>query len=323
MISVIVPCFNEENNISQFYKVISSVAEKMMQNTAFEFIFINDGSTDGTLTEIKIIAEVDQRVKYIDFSRNFGKESAMMAGFEASTGDYVAVIDADLQDPPELLIEMFDIISTGDYDRVATRRTTRKGEPIIRSFFARMFYKLINKISDVKIVDGARDFSLMSRRMIDAILSLKEKTRFSKGIFEWAGFKTKWLEFENVQRNAGGSKWSFWKLLAYSIEGIVSFSHYPLIFASIVGLLFCLLALVMVIVIIIRTLTVGDPVAGWPSLVCIILFVTGIQLLCAGILGIYISKIFVEVKNRPMYVIAETNICKNKSENIDTEYILK
>jgi len=304
-ISVIVPCYNEQESILLFYEEMDRVSKKM--DNDFEFIFVNDGSKDRTLAILKELSEKDERVKYVSFSRNFGKEAAIHAGFSKADGDYVVMMDADLQDPPKLLPEMLSYIEEG-YDSVATRRVTRKGEPKIRSFFARMFYKLINKISNVDIVDGARDYRLMTRQMKDAILSMPEYNRFSKGIFGWVGFETKWLEYENVERVAGETKWSFWKLFLYSLEGIVAFSTAPLVLASVFGILFCLLSFIMILFIIVRTLVFGDPVAGWPSLVCIMFFIGGIQLFCHGILGQYLSKTYLETKNRPKYIIKDTNI---------------
>ena len=273
----------------------------------FEYIFVNDGSADSTLEIIEALAQNDSRVKYISFSRNFGKESAIYAGFSKATGDYVVMMDADLQDPPKLLPEMLKYIQQG-YDSVATRRVTRKGEPPIRSFFARMFYKIINKISDVDIVDGARDYRLMTAQMKDAIVSMQEYNRFSKGIFGWVGFKTKWLEYENIERVAGETKWNFWKLFLYSLEGIIAFSTAPLVLASMFGIIFCFLAFIMILFVIVRTLVFGDPVAGWPSMVCIIFLIGGIQLLCIGIIGQYLSKTYLETKKRPKYIIKDTNI---------------
>lgn len=307
-ISVVVPCYNEESNIEPFYHEMKKLPEHLPLDTELEVIFVNDGSRDNTIDEVKKLAGIDPVIKYIDFSRNFGKEAAMLAGLEYAGGDYVVVIDADLQDPPSLIPKMYDIIRNGDYERVATRRVDRKGEPPIRSFFAKMFYKLINKISDVKIVDGARDFSMMSRKMVNSVLSLKEKNRFSKGLFEWAGYKTKWLEFKNHSRNAGSSKWSFWKLFSYSIEGIVSFSSYPLVLSAILGVFLCVISLFFIIVIIVRQLFFGDPVAGWASTVCVILFVSGLQHLMIGIIGSYLARIFIEIKDRPSYVVLETNM---------------
>lgn len=304
-ISVIVPCYNEEQAIPYFYEEITKIS-KEMKDLDFEYIFVNDGSSDKTLDIIKKYAKKDKRTRYISFSRNFGKEAAMFAGLEYSKGDYVTIMDADLQDPPYLLKEMYDSIVNEGYDCVGTRRVTRRGEPPIRSFFARLFYKLINKISRVEMVDGARDYRLMTRQMVDSILSLKEYNRYSKGLFSFVGFKTKWLEYENIERVAGETKWSFWKLLLYAIEGIVAFSTAPLILSAVIGLIFCFLAFIMIIVIIVRTLIWSDPVGGWPSLVCIILFVSGIQLFCIGIIGAYLSKTYLETKNRPIYIVKET-----------------
>lgn len=306
-ISVIVPCYNEEEALPYFYDAIINTAEQM-NDFDFEFIFVNDGSKDRTLELSKQLAKKDPRVKYVSFSRNFGKEAAIYAGLENSTGDYCVLMDADLQDPPALLPEMMEAIQKEGYDSAATRRVTRKGEPPIRSFFARMFYKIINKISDADIVDGARDYRLMKRDMVNTILDMKEYNRFSKGIFGWIGYDTKWIEFENVERVAGETKWSFWKLFKYSLEGITAFSIAPLQIASIFGILFSLVAFVMIIVIIIRTLVFGDPVSGWPSLVCIIMLIGGVQLLSIGILGQYLSKTYLETKKRPIYIAKETNV---------------
>ena len=304
-ITIIVPCYNEQEALPLFYKEITKVSKKM-KKVDFEYLFINDGSKDNTLSVLKDLAKKDKKVRFISFSRNFGKEAAMYAGFENATGDYVAVMDADLQDPPALLPEMLDAIETEGYDSVATRRVTRKGEPPIRSFFARMFYKIINKISNADIVDGARDYRLMNRKMVDSIISMTEYNRFSKGIFGWVGFNTKWLEFENVERVAGETKWNFWKLFIYSLEGIVGFSTMPLQIASVLGMLFLLLSFIVIIFVIVKTLLFGDPVAGWPSLVCIIFFVSGVQLFCIGIIGQYLSKTYLETKNRPIYIVKET-----------------
>ena len=304
-ISAVVPCYNEEEVLGYFYNEICAVAEEMKQTVEFEFLFIDDGSRDNTLKVVKGFAENDDRVHYISFSRNFGKESAMYAGFQNATGDYVVVLDADLQDPPSLIKDMYRYIKEENYDSVATRRVTRCGEPIIRSFFARCFYKFINKISKTEIVDGARDFRLMTRQMVDAILEITEYNRFTKGIYGWIGFETKWIEYENVERVAGKTKWSFWKLLIYSMEGIVGFSTAPLAFSSIVGLVMCLVAVFFIFFIIIRKFIFGDPTSGWPSLVCIILFIGGIQLFCVGILSQYMAKAYLETKNRPIYVVKE------------------
>ena len=304
-ISVVVPCYNEQESILLFYEQINKVSEEMEQE--FEFIFVNDGSSDNTLECMKALSEKDARVKYVSFSRNFGKEAAIHAGFSKAEGDYIVMMDADLQDPPSLLPEMLSYMEQG-YDSVATRRVTRKGEPPIRSFFARMFYKIINKISNVDIVDGARDYRLTTAQMKDAILAMPEYNRFSKGIFGWVGFRTKWLEYENVERVAGETKWNFWKLFLYSIEGIIAFSTAPLVLASVLGMLFCILSFALIVFIIVRTILFGDPVAGWPSLVCIMFFVSGIQLFCHGITGQYLSKTYLETKNRPKYIIKDTNI---------------
>ena len=310
MISLIIPCFNEEESLPLFYPEATSVLQKM--NCDYELIFVNDGSRDRTLAILKELSEKDPHVIYLSFSRNFGKEAAMYAGFCNARGDYVAVMDADLQDPPSLLPEMLEKLESGEYDSVATRRVSRDGEPPIRSFFARKFYQLINKISDADIVDGARDFRLMKRSMVDAIVSMSEYNRFSKGLFGWVGYKTKWLEYENIERKKGETKWSFFKLLAYSIDGIVAFSTAPVRFAAWLGIAFCMLAFLFILVIIGRTLVFGDPVAGWPSLVCIILMLSGIQLFCLGLMGEYLSKTYLEVKKRPIYLCKETNVEKDE-----------
>lgn len=304
-ISVIVSCYNEEESLPLFYEEMRKVMEEMSQND-FELIFVNDGSRDNTLKEIKELRAKDKRVRYISFSRNFGKEAAMKAGLDYSTGDYVTLMDADLQDPPKMLPEMLNILESEHYDCVGTRRVTRKGEPVIRSFFARKFYKIINKMSKVEMVDGARDYRLMTRQMVEAIKSCEEYNRYSKGLWSFVGFKTKWLEFENVQRVAGETKWSFWKLFKYAIEGIVAFTTAPLTMAAFLGILFCFIAFIMIIVIIFKTLVWGDPVSGWPSLACIIIFVSGIQLFFMGIFGEYLAKTYLETKKRPLYIIKET-----------------
>jgi len=309
-ISVIVPCYNEEEVLPLFYQEISRVAG-LMQDYAFEFLFVDDGSRDRTLSVAKELAGQDERVKYISFSRNFGKEAAMYAGFTYAAGDYVAVMDADLQDPPALLPDMMKAIREEGYDSVATRRVTRKGEPLIRSFFARCFYKLMHRISKTEIVDGARDYRLMTRQFVDSLLSLCEYNRFSKGLYGWVGYKTKWLEYENVERAAGQTKWSFWKLLLYSIEGIVAFSAAPLAIAAVTGVLCCMLAFFFIVFIVVRTLMFGDPVAGWPSMICVILLIGGLQLLCIGILGEYLAKTYLEVKGRPIFICKEHNIREN------------
>ena len=307
LISVIVPCYNEQEVLHLFYDEVSFVAGEMSAYD-FEFIFVNDGSRDNTLNICKELAAKDERVKYISFSRNFGKEAGIYAGFEKAKGDLVCMMDADLQDPPALLPEMVKVIEEDGYDSVATRRVTRKGEPPIRSFFAGMFYKLMNKISKTEIVDGARDYRLMTRQFVNSLLSLGEYNRFSKGLFGWVGYQTKWLEYENVERAAGETKWSFWKLLLYSIEGIMAFSTVPLAISAVMGILFCAMAFVLILFIIVKTLAFGDPVAGWPSTACIILFVGGVQLFCVGILGQYLAKTYLEVKGRPIYICKETNI---------------
>ena len=308
LLSIVVPCYNEQEALPFFYKEICRVAEEMKAShgAEFEFIFVDDGSKDNTLAIARDLHQKDARVRYISFSRNFGKEAGILAGLEAAKGDYVAMMDADLQDPPALLPQMLDALLQEDYDCAATRRTNRKGEPPIRSFFARMFYKIINRLSDADIVDGARDYRLMRRRMVDAILALPEYNRFSKGIFGWVGFKTKWLEYVNVERVAGETKWSFWKLFLYSLEGIVAFTTAPLALASLVGIIFCVLAFVMIVFIIVRTLLFGDPTSGWPSLVCIIFLCSGVQLFCMGVLGQYLAKTYLEVKRRPVYIVRET-----------------
>ena len=306
-ISVVVSCYNEEKALPLFYEEMERVRKKDFEGIVeFEYIFVNDGSKDNTLKIIKELNQKDPKVRYISFSRNFGKEAAMYAGLEAAEGDYVTLMDADLQDPPALLKQMYDAIKNEGYDSVGTRRVTRKGEPPIRSFFARMFYKIINKMSNIEMVDGARDYRLMKRQVVDSIISLKEYNRYSKGLFSFVGFDTKWIEYENVERVAGETKWSVWKLFKYALEGITAFSTTPLIFSSIVGLIFCLVAFIAIIFIIVKTLVYGDPTAGWPSMACIIVFVSGIQLFTIGIIGQYLSKTYLEVKKRPIYIIKET-----------------
>lgn len=305
-ISLIIPCFNEEKSLPLFEAEITKII-KQMDNYRFELLFINDGSTDGTLSELRRMKERYGNVRYLSFSRNFGKEAAMYAGFCNVTGDYVAVMDADLQDPPALLPEMVHILESGTYDSVATRRVSRLGEPPIRSFFARMFYKLINRISDADIVDGARDYRLMKREMVDVIVAMGERNRFSKGIYGWIGFRTYWYEFENVARAAGETKWSFWKLLKYSIQGIVSFSEMPLSIASWTGILCTVIAIAAIVFIVLRRLIFGDPVQGWASGICIMLLLGGIQLFCLGVMGQYIGKTYAETKRRPHYIISEAS----------------
>ncbi len=307
MITVAVPCYNEEPALPAFYREICRTAQRM-EDVEFEFLFINDGSRDKTLEVLRELAEKDKRVKYVSFSRNFGKEAGIYAGLKNARGDYVVVMDADLQDPPDLLPEMYRYITEEGYDCVGSRRVDRKGEPPIRSFFARMFYRIINRISDADIVDGARDFQMMNRTVVDAILSMGEYNRFSKGIFGWVGFRKKWLEYENVERVAGETKWSFWKLFLYALDGIVAFSTAPLVISSVIGLICCLTAFFMILVIIFRTLFFGDPTAGWPSLVCILLLLSGIQMLGVGILGQYLAKTYLETKKRPIYLVRESNV---------------
>lgn len=306
--SIVVPCFNEEESIPLFYAEVKKYTVKIPE-LSFEFVFVDDGSSDRTLEVMKALAKEHPReqIYYVSFSRNFGKEAALYAGFRHAKGDYVVTMDVDMQDPPYLLPDMYQVVRDGVYDCAATRRTTRKGEPPIRSFFARKFYKIINGISKADIVDGARDYRFMTRKMVDAILSMGEYNRFSKGIFGWVGFKTKWLEFENQERIAGETKWSFWKLFLYSVDGIVAFSTTPLSIASVMGVLFCAIAFIMVCVIFIRAIIFGDPVSGWPSLACIITFLGGIQLFCMGIIGIYLSKTYMETKKRPIYIVREEN----------------
>lgn len=305
-ITVIVPCFNEQDALPIYYKEMCKVMHNMPE-VEIEMLFVDDGSTDRTLSVMKDLNALDEKCKYLSFSRNFGKEAAIYAGLKNATGDYVAIMDVDLQDPPELLPQMYQILEEGEYDNVATKRSTRKGEPVIRSFLSETFYKCINKISKTEIVSGARDYRLMNRRMVDAVLEMSEYNRFSKGIFEWVGFRTKWLEFENVERSAGETKWSIRKLFTYSLEGIMGFSVAPLSFASVIGLLFCVLSFLMVIVIVVRTLVWGDPVAGWPSLVCIVFMVGGVQLLCTGIVGQYLAKTYLETKHRPIYILKDSS----------------
>ena len=304
-LTVICPCYNEKDNVEPFYQEVLKNEEFFSgKGVELKFLFVDDGSHDGTLDEIKKLSSADKRVHYLSFSRNFGKEAAMYAGLEHAGSEFVVIMDVDLQDPPHLLPEMFSYLEEG-YDSVSTRRVNRKGEPPIRSFFARMFYGIMKKISRTEIVDGARDYRLMTRQVADAILSMGEYNRFTKGIYGWVGFKTKWLEYENVERAKGETKWSFWKLLLYSVEGITAFSTAPLSIAAFVGALFCLLAFVMIIFIIVRKLIFDDPVSGWPSLVCIILMTSGVQFFCTGILGQYLAKTYLEVKRRPIYLIRE------------------
>ncbi|WP_307770979.1 glycosyltransferase family 2 protein [uncultured Treponema sp.] len=299
-LSVVVPCFNEQEAVPIFYNEVKKVLVTL--KAEYEIIFIDDGSSDKTLEEVKELSEKDKCVHYVSFSRNFGKEAAMYAGLKKAAGDYVVIMDVDLQDPPSLIPEMLSAVCSGEFDSAATRRTNRKGEPPVRSMFARLFYKLMRYFSDIDIVDGARDFRMMSRTMVDAVLSVSERGRFSKGIFAWVGFRTKYFEYKNVERSAGKTKWNFRKLFLYSLDGIVAFSTKPLVLASITGILFLFLSFLFIIFIIVRKVLFGDPTAGWPSLVCIILFVSGIQLFCTGILGQYLAKVYLETKQRPLYI---------------------
>ena len=306
-ISIIVSCYNEEKMVNLLYdKLIEEAGNEEFNNVEFEYVFINDGSKDKTLDLIKELAKKDERVKFVSFSRNFGKEAAMCAGLEYATGDYYVLMDADLQDPPELLKEMYKMIKNENYDCIATRRVTRKGEPKLRSIFSRMFYKLIDKMTDFEMVDGARDYGMMTKQVRDAIISMKEYNRYYKGLFAFVGFNKKWIEFENVKRAAGETKWSFWKLFRYALEGITAFSTAPLAIASIIGFLFCLISGLVILFIIFKTLVYGDPTSGWPSMVCIMMFMGGIQLLSLGIIGQYLSKTYLEIKNRPIYIVKET-----------------
>ena len=303
-VSLVIPCYNEDESIKVLYKELLNIS-KQLKNYSFEFVFIDDGSTDNTLEIIKDLNKKDANVRYISFSRNFGKEAAIYAGLKTVTGEYIGVMDADMQDPPELLKDMISYLDN-NYDVVAAKRLSRKGEPRIRSFFAKKFYKLIGKLSRVEMVDGARDYRLMKRKVVNAILELSEYNRYSKGIFSFVGFKTKWLEYDNIKRKKGKTKWSFSKLFVYAIEAITSFSTKPLVVSALIGVLFCLISFLMIIFIIVRTLIWSDPVGGWPSLVCIIFMVSGIQLFCTGIIGIYLSKTYLETKNRPIYIVNET-----------------
>lgn len=306
MISLIVPCYNEQEVLPIFYKEVISVMRQV--DDGYELLFVNDGSSDETLSIIQKLSTEDAHVNYISFSRNFGKEAAMYAGFCNVHGEYVAVMDADMQDPPSLLPSMLEKLQTGEYDSVATRRVSRKGEPPIRSWFARKFYKLINRISDADIVDGARDFRLMKREMVDAVVSMGEYNRFSKGIFGWIGYRTFWMPYENVERVAGETKWNFWKLFKYAIEGIINFSQVPLSIASWFGITMTALSFIMLLVVVVRKICFGDPVAGWASLICVIIFIGGIQLFCMGVMGQYIAKSYMETKKRPHYIISESNM---------------
>lgn len=303
-ISIVVPCYNEQDALEYFYEEVVKLAAEM-PTIMYEFVFVDDGSQDNTLQVLKVMQKKDSRIRYLSFSRNFGKESAIFAGLQNSSGDYVAIMDADLQDPPILIKDMFYLITEEGYDCVATRRTTRKGEPPVRSFFARQFYRIINRISNINLVDGERDFRLMTRQMVDSILQICEYNRFSKGIFAWVGFKTKWLEYDNRERVAGQTKWSFWKLYLYSLEGIMAFSTTPLAIASIIGIVFFVVSFPLLCVFGIRHWLGGAPTYEWATLMCIILFITGIQLFCTGIVGQYLSRTYLETKKRPIYIIKE------------------
>ena len=313
LVTIIVPCYNEEAAIPIFYDELSAVIDGM-KDYEFQIIFIDDGSSDSSREKIRELSDRDKRVEFIFFSRNFGKEAGMYAGLQHSKGDYTVIMDVDLQDPPSLLPEMISGIRDEGYETVATRRVNRKGEPNIRSFFARMFYRIMNHITDVELVDGARDFRMMSRKFVNALLMYRENNRFSKGLFGSVGFKTKWIEYENVKRSAGETKWSFFKLVKYSIEGIVAFSTMPLMIASVIGIIMCIFAVVFIIFIIVRKLIMGDPVAGWPSLVCIISFIGGIQLFALGVIGQYLAKTYLEIKDRPIYIVDETNVSESEGK---------
>lgn len=313
IVSIIVPCYNEQEVLPVFYKEIKKILSEM--NCDYEILLVNDGSEDHTLNVMKELKKRDNRIHYLSFSRNFGKEAAMYAGFCNAKGDYIAVMDADMQDPPFLLPQMMNIIKTKGYDSVATRRENKEGEPFIRSWFSRLFYRLINKISDTDIVDGARDFRLMKREMVDAIIAMTEYNRFSKGIFGWIGFKTYWLSFKNIERAAGKTKWNFWKLIKYAIDGIINFSQVPLSAVAWLGIVMTGVSFVTLIAVIIRKMIFGDPVAGWASTICIIIFIGGIQLLCLGIMGQYLAKMYMEIKKRPHYIISETDENNVKSIN--------
>ena len=305
-LSIVVPCYNEEEALPIFYKTVTGVIEKM--GVDCEYVFVNDGSSDGTLRILKALAAEHPNVRYVSFSRNFGKEAAIYAGLQYARGEHVALMDADLQDPPSYLPQMYEALQTGEYDNVATRRSTREGEPVIRSFFSRMFYRLINKMTDVPIVDGARDFRMMKRKMVDAILAIGEYNRFSKGLFSWVGFRTLWLSYDNVERVAGQTKWSFWKLFKYALEGIINFSHAPLDIVTNMGMLMTFIAFIWAAVLILKKLIIGNyNVSGWTSLTCIIIFLGGLQMCSIGVIGQYIARIFLETKHRPLFIVAESS----------------
>lgn len=305
IISIIVPCFNEEEALPIFYEEVNKVIGSMKDVRA-EYIFVNDGSKDRTLTILQELSKQDNRVRYLSFSRNFGKEAAMYAGLQHATGDYVTTMDVDLQDPPYLLKEMYAVLQEGEYDCCATRSTSRNGYGFVKKTLTKWFYKIINKLSKVEMVDGARDFRLMTRQMVNSILEMKEYNRYSKGLFSFVGYNTKWIEYENQERVAGTTTWSLWKLFIYAVEGIVAFSTTPLVISAVLGIAFCIVAAILIGVIIIKTLVWHDPVSGWPSLACILFFVSGMQLFCIGIMGIYLSKTYLETKKRPVYIIKET-----------------
>ena len=305
-ISIVIPCYNEEEAVPLFYAEMTKLMEKMKKQVEFELIFVNDGSKDKTLEEFRKLSSQDKKVRYVSFSRNFGKEAAMLAGLEYATGDYVTTMDVDLQDPPYLLEEMYRLIKEEGYDCVATKSTSRNGYSFFRKFCTKWYYRIIGAISKTEMVAGARDFRLMTRQMVDAILSMREYNRYSKGLFSFVGFDTKWIEFENQERVAGTTKWSFWKLFSYALDGITAFSTVPLVLAAIIGVLFCFIAFVMIIVIIFKTLIWGDPVSGWPRLACILFLVGGVQLFCTGIIGQYLAKTYLETKARPIYIVKET-----------------
>lgn len=305
-LSIVVPCFNEEESIGYFYDAIKE-QEKKMKQVEFELIFVNDGSKDNTLKKMKELHKKDKSVKYLSFSRNFGKEAGIYAGLEHATGNYITLMDVDLQDPPELLTEMYDSLKNEDYDVVATRSISRNGYSFLRKTLTRWFYKIINKISKVEMVDGARDFRLMKRKVVNEILKMKEYNRYSKGLFSFIGFETKWITYENPERSVGTTKFNFWKLFAYAVEGIIGFSTVPLAIAALVGVIFCLISFLMIVIIIVRTLIWSDPTSGWPSMVCIMFFLSGIQLFCTGIIGEYLAKTYLETKHRPIYILRESS----------------
>lgn len=321
LISIVVPCYNEQEVLPLFYDEITKVMAQIQEkhsDTGFELLFINDGSKDNTLNQLRELAAKDKRVRYISFSRNFGKEAGMYAGLQNSKGDYVVVMDADLQHPPAFIPQMYEYVLSGEYDCATTRRVSREGESKIRSWFSRKFYKIMNKISQTEIVDGAQDFRFMTRQMVDAILSMKEYNRFSKGIFSWVGFRTKYMPYENIERAAGNTSWSFMSLFRYSLEGIFAFSTAPLAISSLLGVISCVLAFIMIIAIVVKWLVFGDPVQGYTTTICVLLLMGGLQLFCIGILGQYLSKTYLESKSRPIYLIHETEESVRK-DNSDKE----